>query len=146
MRASPDAHIAYVASVNDKFGGKVKPLIRFLKAWKFFRNVPISSFYLELRVAKYASAEQSIIYDMDVKRILRMLWDGQLAPMQDPMGASGYIAACKSDALKADALSKLGTAVTRAEKAVASKDSGDIADAFEWWRLVYNNEFPTYYR
>ena len=146
MRASPDAHIAYVASVNDKLGGKVKPLIRFLKAWKFYRSVPISSFYLELRVAKYASGETSIVYDIDVKRVLRMLWDGRLASMQDPMGVSGYIPACKSDALKADALSKLGTAVVRAEKALEAKDKGYIADAFEWWRLLYNNEFPTHYR
>ena len=146
MRASPDAHIAYVASVNDKLSGKVKPLIRFLKAWKFFRSVPISSFYLELRVAKYASDESSIVYDIDVKRVLRMLWDGQLASMQDPMGISGYIPACKSDALMADALSKLATAVTRAEKALEAKDKGNIYDAFDWWRLLYNNEFPTYYR
>jgi len=146
MRASPDAHIAYVVSVNDKLGCKVKPLIRFLKAWKFYRSVPISSFYLELRVAKYASGETSIVYDIDVKRVLRMLWDGQLASMQDPMGVSGYIPACKSDALKADALSKLGTAVVRAEKALEAKDKGYIADAFEWWRLLYNNEFPTHYR
>ncbi len=146
MRASPDAHLAYVASVNDKLGGKVKPLIRFLKAWKFFRSVPISSFYLELRVAKYASGEPSIVYDIDVKQVLRMFWDGQLASMQDPGGVSGYIPACKSDTLKVDALSKLGTAVVRAEKALESKDKGNIADAFEWWRLLYNNEFPTYYR
>jgi hypothetical protein len=124
----------------------VKPLIRFLKAWKFFRNVPISSFYLELRVAKYASAESSIVYDIDVKQVLRMLWDGQLASMQDPMGVSGYIPACKSDAMKADALSKLGTAVVRAEKALESREKGDIAAAFDWWRLLYDNEFPTYYR
>lgn len=146
MRASPDAHLTYVASVNDKLGGKVKPLIRFLKAWKFFRSVPISSFYLELRVAKYASGESSIIYDIDVKRVLRMLWDGQLASMQDPVGISGYIPACKSDASMTDALSKLETALTRAEKALDAKDQGNIYEAFYWWRLLYNDEFPTYYR
>lgn len=53
MKASPDAHNDYVATINNKLGGKVKPLIRFIKAWKCFRAVPISSFYLELRVAKY---------------------------------------------------------------------------------------------
>ena len=146
MRASPDAHNDYVSSVNTKLGGKVKPLIRFLKAWKFFRSVPISSFYLELRVAKYANDESLIVYDIDVKRVLRMLLDCQLASMQDPMGVTGNIPACKSDSQKTDALSKLGTAVVRAEKALVSKEKGDISDAFDWWRLLYNNEFPTYYR
>jgi hypothetical protein len=54
-RSSPAAHNGYVSYVNSKLGGKVKPLVRFLKAWKFYREAPISSFYVELRVAQYAS-------------------------------------------------------------------------------------------
>lgn len=145
MKASPDAHNAYVRSVDDKLGGKVKPLIRFLKAWKFFRAVPISSFYLELRVAKYAANETAIIYDIDVRNLLKMLWDGQLASIQDPMGVSGYIPACKSDAARVDALSKLETAYARANKARMAATNDKISEAFDWWRLVYNNEFPNYY-
>ena len=145
MRASPDAHNAYVRAVDDKLGGRVKPLIRFLKAWKFFRAVPISSFYLELRAAKYASDEKTIVYDIDVRNVLKLLWDGRLADMQDPMGVSGYIPACKSDATRADALSKLETAFTRADKARGAAMSEKISEAFDWWRLLYNDEFPTYY-
>jgi hypothetical protein len=145
MNASPDAHNDYVRSVNDKLNGKVKPLIRFIKAWKYFRDVPISSFYLELRVAKYSSGESSIIYDIDIKRILRQLADAQLADMQDPMEVSGYIPACKSDAQYKDAISKIETAAARAEKARDAASNGKISDAFDWWRLLYNNEFPTYY-
>lgn len=48
MKASPDAHNDYVRSVDNKMSSKVKPLIRFIKAWKYFRDVSISSFYLEL--------------------------------------------------------------------------------------------------
>ncbi|MEI6051407.1 MAG: hypothetical protein WCQ44_01780 [Opitutaceae bacterium] len=146
MKASPDAHNEYVRSVDSKLSNKVKPLIRFIKAWKYFRQVPISSFYLELRVAKYASGESSIIYDMDVKRVLCQLRDAGLADMQDPMGVSGYIPACKTQALKDDAFSKLDTAATRAEKAREAAQKENFAEAFEYWRLLYNNEFPTYYR
>jgi len=135
-----------VKLVDEKHGGKVKPLIRFIKAWKYFRDVPLSSFYLELRVAKYASGERSIVYDIDVQRILRSLWDNQLPSMQDPMGVSGMISACKTSAARDDALSKLSTAVIRAEKARESSAHGDTSEAFDWWRLLYNYEFPTYYR
>jgi hypothetical protein len=141
MKTSPDAHNAYVRDIDDKLGGKVKPL----KAWKCFRDVPISSFYLELRVAKYASGETSIIYDIDVKNILKMLFDCQLANMQDPEGISGYIPACSTDIKKQDALSKLQTAVTRAENARDEARKENISKAFEWWRLLYNSESPTYY-
>ena len=145
MRISPDAHNSYVAQVDAALSGRVKPLIRFVKAWKFIRNVPISSFYLEMRVAKYAEGESSIVYDIDVMRVLRSLWDHQLARMQDPTGFSGYISACQTEAQEQDALSKLSTATVRAEKADAARSAGDISDAFDWWRLVYDDKFPTYY-
>jgi len=96
MEVSPDAHNYYVAEVDKKHGGKVKPLIRFIKAWKYYRDVPIKSFYLEMRVAKYADGEPSIIYDIDVQRILSMLRDNELTVMQDPMGVSGYIYPCET--------------------------------------------------
>lgn len=73
MDASPDAHNDYVRSIDNDLWSKVKPLIRFIKAWKYFQNVPISSFYLELRVAKYASDESSILYSIDVKRVFALL-------------------------------------------------------------------------
>lgn len=146
MKVSPDAHNCYVRAVDEKLGRKVKPLIRFLKAWKYFRDVPISSFYLELRVAKYASSETSIVYDIDVMNVLKMLSDNQLASMQDPMDVSGYIQACSTSAKKLDALSKLSTALTRAEKARDATINGNISVAFDWWRRLYNDQFPTYYK
>ncbi len=145
MEVSPDAHNHYVASVDKKHGGKVKPLIRFIKAWKYYNNVPISSFYLEMRVAKYADSESCIVYDIDVKKILTMLRDNELAAMQDPMGFAGYIHPCKTEAFKQDALSKLKTAATRAEKAREAEGKNDTRAAFDWWQLLYNNQFPNYY-
>jgi Second Messenger Oligonucleotide or Dinucleotide Synthetase domain len=144
MKSSPDAHNAYVAEIDEELGGKVKPLIRFLKAWKFYRNVPIGSFYLELRVAKYASQEKSIVYSIDVRNILKMLWDNQLAAMQDPIGISGYINPCSTDIKKSDALSKLETALGRAEKAREAETAGKISDAFYWWDLMFDLKFPAY--
>lgn len=145
MEVSPDAHNAYVDYVDKQHGGKVKPLIRFIKAWKFYQGVKVSSFYLEMRVAKFASAEKSIVYDIDVNSVLRQLRGNELAAMQDPMGVSGYISPCQTDAFKEDALSKLNTAATRAEKARNATINGDIKDAFEWWRKLYNDKFPSYY-
>jgi hypothetical protein len=145
MRVCPDAHNAYVKAVNEQHGGKVKPLIRFIKAWKFYQNVPISSFYLEMRVAKYASQESAIVYDIDVRNILQQLRDGGLAAMHDPMGFSGYINPCRSTATHAEAYSKLCTAATRAEKAREAENNLDTKNAFEWWQLLYNNKFTNYY-
>ncbi len=146
MLSSPAVHNAYVREVDQKLGGKVKPLIRFIKAWKYYLNVPISSFYLELRVTKYAEGESSIIYDIDVARIFSLLHRIGLSKMQDPMGISGYINACSTQVKLNDAFSKLSTALSRVEKAIAAKNKGDTCSAFSWWNLVYNGNFPNYYR
>lgn len=145
MQVCPEAHISYVNAVHKKLDNKVKPLVRFIKAWKYFRDVPISSFYLEMRVAKYATTETAIIYPIDVKRVLKLLFDCQLAAIQDPTGYSGYISACKTELMRTEALSKLDTALSRASNALEEQNKGNIYEAFAWWRLLYNDEFPSYY-
>lgn len=144
-RTSPEAHNDYVDYVDDKLNGEVKPLIRFIKAWKFYRDVPISSFYLEMFTAVYAAKESSIIYSMDVRRVFDLLWQTQLGSVTDPMGISGSIAACTDETAKQDALTKLGRAVTRAVNARDAERADKISEAFDRWNKVYNNEFPGYY-
>lgn len=144
MKSSPDAHNAYVREVNEDLGGKVKPLIRFIKAWKYYRYVPISSFYLELRVTKFVEGQSSITYDEDVKRVFAHLDRIDLANMRDPMGISGDISPCSTDAKLVDAKSKLSTALTRARKAYEARLSGNIAMAFSRWGQLYDGNFPSY--
>ena len=43
-------------------------------------------------------------------------------------------------------MSKLKTAVTRAENANQAQKDGDIKAAFEWWDKLYYYEFPSYYK
>jgi hypothetical protein len=107
MKSSPSSHNSYVTSENNRLGKKLKPLIRFMKAWKYYCNVPISSFYLELRITKCMESESSIIYEYDVNTILRKLDECGLAAIQDPKGVSGYVYPCSSEAKKRNALSKL---------------------------------------
>ena len=145
MRSSPETHNAYVAVVDTKVKGKLKPLIRFVKGWKFYCNVPISSFYLELRTAKYAEGEKTIVYDIDVKNLFKHLVDIDLAKMQDPAGISGYIVPCSTNVMLQDAKSKLSTAYNRATKARDAESAGDTKTAFYWWNLLYADNFPAYY-
>lgn len=120
--------------------------MRFIKAWKYFRDVPVSSFYLELRVAKYASGESYILYATDVERVFRELHRIQLAKIRDPMGISGYVSPCRTQAQLDDAKSKLATALSRASKARAAERSENTKDAFYWWNLLFDGKFPSYYK
>ncbi len=142
MISCPSAHNAYVAKQDNRLNGKLKPLIRLIKAWKFYNNIPITSFYLELRVAKYAESRQSLVFDLDLRNILKLLCDNQLAKLQDPMGFSGYVWPCQTEAQKRIALSKLATGYARAFNACQCRIARPEL-AFEWWQKLYAYEFPS---
>ena len=144
MRASPLAHNDYVNYQQVRLGNKVKPLIRFLKKWNYEKSVGIRSFYMELRTTEYVSNETVIIYRLDVLRALKHLKTKQLAAMQDPKQISGYVYPC-TEAVKTSALSKLDTAVSRANNACNAETSGNIEEAFYYWNLLFGGTFPSYY-
>lgn len=146
MRSSPDAHNDYVRGIDNKHTGRVKALIRFIKAWKYFLNVPISSFYLELRVAKYADGEKYISYPHDVKRVFALLYNNDLAAMQDPMGISGYIYPCRTESAYDEARSKVLTASVRSDKALTAYSQHEFREAFGYWDDLWAGKFPGYYK
>lgn len=57
---------------------------------------------------------------------------------------SGLVPAATTDARRLDALSKLETALSRANKARDAEHTGKIADAFYWWDMVFDGHFPAY--
>ena len=145
-QASPDAHNHYVRETDQHLNNRVKPLIRFLKAWNCFQNAHISSFYLELRIAKYAKEKDRIIYPTDLERVLAHLTAVNLAAMQDPMGVSGYVSPCRTEGQLSEARSKLSNAHARAKKARAAVRDERVKEAFDWWGKLFANKFPGYYK
>lgn len=139
MKSFPEEHNRYVNEINAKHsGGGAKQLARLLKIWKYKRSVPVSSCYLEMRAAKFLSHETAYIPMVDLHYALRHLQTIQLASMNDPTGLGSRFGSCSSYSTKADALSKLDTAVTRSGRALTF----DLADhhdkAIEQLKLLFN--------
>lgn len=143
MLSCPDGHNGYTDVQNNKLNGKAKQLIRLVKLWNYHSDARIRSIYLELRTSEYLSDENVVVYPLDFKIMLNRLSGKSLAGMQDPLGLSGYIYPC-SDAWKPEALSKLSTAITRAEKALDAARNGKVTEAFEWWTKLFFGYFPKY--
>jgi hypothetical protein len=142
IESAPDAHLNYVNTANVSPASGAKYLARLLKAWKYYCNVPMSSFYLEMQAARYMSGETVIAWSTDMRAILRKLHDGELAAMNDPSSLVGRIYACGTEVQKTDAKSKLATALTRADKARDAENADKIDDAFYWWDKVFGGKFP----
>jgi len=144
--SAPDEHLTYVNEANKKPDkGDAKALARLMKAWKYYRNVPVSSFYLEMQAARYVRGIKTYIHVWDLCLLLERLHGNKLAAMNDPSNASGRIRACSSDSTRADALSKLQRAASRARKALNAYKGSDEGDAFYYLDLLFNGKFPSRY-
>lgn len=138
MKTFPKDHNTYVNTVNKKHDGAAKALARQLKVWKYKRNVPVSSCYLEMRAAKYMDGESSYVPLWDLYLALKAIRDAGLADMNDPTSVGSRFGACSSESNRLDAKSKLETAVSRALKAKDYAGDGNEADAIEQLKLLFN--------
>ncbi|MYZ06858.1 nucleotidyltransferase [Streptomyces sp. SID2999] len=138
MKTYPKNHNQYVNDVNRKHDGAAKRLARRVKIWKYLRNVPVSSCYLEMRTAKHLDGEEAYSPLWDLYLTLRKMEDAGLASMNDPTGLGSRFGSCSSESCRQDALSKLNRAVSRARKAKDFHQSGDSENAIRQLKLLFN--------
>ncbi|WP_280297079.1 SMODS domain-containing nucleotidyltransferase [Nocardia abscessus] len=144
LESTPRMHLQYVNDCNKQpASGKAKSMARLVKAWKYYREVPISSFYLEMRAAQYIAAQSTIVWSIDLYHFLKDLQNSGIAAMNDPTGSTGWIQPCSTPSKLADARSKLDTAVSRACKAMRADLDEKPVPAFEQLNLLFNYEFPS---
>ena len=84
IRSNPAFHLQYVDWAQRETDGLAKGLIRLVKTWKSRNNVPLSSFYLEMRTAQYVLNNKPIIYDWDLRDFFKSLANSGLRNMNDP--------------------------------------------------------------
>jgi hypothetical protein len=141
--SAPYEHLAYVDECNEKpRKGAAKSLARLIKAWKYYLDVPISSFYLEMRCAQRVASQSVYTHVFDVCLLLESLARHELAAMNDPTRACGRIHACSSESNRLDALAKLRSATRTARKALNANAAGDLTTAFSYLDLLFGGRFP----
>ena len=138
MKTYPKDHNAYVTKINTQHSGAVKKLARQVKIWKYRRNVPVSSCYLEMRAAKHMEGESTYSPLWDLYLSLKKMRDAELAAMNDPTGLGSRFGSCSSESNRLDAMSKLETAVGRALKAKDYAADGYHSLAIEQLNLLFN--------
>lgn len=149
LRSAPKAHNEYVTRVNQEHGYNVKTLVRFVKAWKYYNNVSISSFYLEMRVAKYVDSHidknKPVVFIVHLHYFFKYLQTANLANLTDPTGIVGYINGCSTEIKRQNAMKSLNLAVSRSENAMNEQLKLNTASAFLWLDKLFNGRFPGYY-
>ncbi len=141
MRSTPTGHGNWVTQQNTRLNGRLKKLIRILKAWNYFKSAGIRSFYLEMRATERMLKESIIFYSIDLLSVFRYFRAIELADMNDPIGTGSRIAAC-SIAQKATSLSRIETAIRIAEAARKFESDGRITEAYNQWNQLFDFKLP----
>jgi dihydrodipicolinate synthase/N-acetylneuraminate lyase len=74
--------------------------------------------------------------------LLQRLARRECRALQDPLGISGLVPACSTDAKRAMALRTVTASADRANGAVAAGRNGNVTEARRLWNLVFNDRFP----
>lgn len=144
MFSAPESHNAFVRYHDKRLGDKLRPLIRCLKAWKFYRNVPIRSFYLEMFTTACMINESAIVYSIDIRTVLSRLVDCGAATIIDPRFSDQTITSCSTETQRQDIIAKASSAAAWAAEARDLENANLLPRAFEKWDLVFNYNFPSY--
>lgn len=146
IRSAPDAHLKYVNACNSiPQDGRAKALARLVKAWKYLWDVPVSSFYLEMRAAQYVAGQSTYIHIYDFCYLLERLSADGLMPLEDPSGLTGDIRACSSESAYSASRAQLHSAAVRARLALSAYKAGEEGMAFTFLELLFNDQFPSRY-
>lgn len=148
ISTDPTVHVELSADANKAHDGDLVPVIKMIKAWN--RNIGrhFRSFHLEVLTweiftkVTISSHPSGVRFFFDKARAL--IPKKQL----DPAGYGGDVGAYINNQQKIDdAVSRLNTALTRAQKAEAFARDGKIESAFGEWQKIFGtgtNGFPAY--
>ncbi|WP_431774558.1 SMODS domain-containing nucleotidyltransferase [Streptomyces cucumeris] len=141
LTTDPLQHESYLNQRNNDLDGHLKKVIRFAKKWNAAHSSRLSSFHLEMMVARTFASMSG-----DSRKALQLFFDYNHynLSVQDPAGYSGdlssYLTSSNRDAVNAS----LASARDRANLALAAERDGDHRESIRLWRIVLGGDFPTY--
>lgn len=144
-RTSPERHTKYLRDEDVRSGHKLSKVIRLLKAWKYARSpkIPISGFHLELLLAQEQVCVGAKSYQRCLLDAFELICDREGEALEDPLDIAGEIAATNTDAQRWTLLERARHAADKATSAITAEDAGKIDRAFYYWKLVFNQDFPS---
>ncbi len=143
-RTSPQRHTKYLRDEDERSSYKLSKTIKLLKGWKYARmpKVPVSGFHLELLLASNGTCVGVKAYQNCLLDAFRLLRDRAGKALTDPVGVSGGVPAVATEAQRTALVDHARYAAEKASAAIDAELAGNINDAFRYWDLVFNNDFP----
>lgn len=144
MRASPDAHAAYISNADARASGKLRGTARIMKYWRSCRSpsIPISSFHIEMLLAQEGICSGIKTYSTCFTELLMKLAARECAALRDPLGITGYIPAVNAPSMTQRAIDSVRNSRDHAKAAENNDYYGGTQEARRQWDIVFNGGFP----
>ncbi len=144
LDTSPEGHNKYILEANARSGKKLRATAQLLKYWRTCRSlrVPIGSFHIELRLSAEDVCRVGMSYAECFVSGLQVLQRAQCQPITDPLGISGEVPACSTEAKRQAAGEAISSAVAFATTALTAEKRGDSEAAWRAWDRLFNRTFP----
>jgi hypothetical protein len=138
----PEAHARIMTEINDRCGGKLKPLIKMVKHWSRNNYDLIRSFHLELICADIFSREKLTNFPVGVATVLLRLPGYVGGQFMDPI----YGVSRVDKSLSPDEQSQLNLRINfdaqRSLDALNLEAGGQHGAAIEKWKYIFMSGFP----
>jgi predicted nucleotidyltransferase len=143
LDTSPGLHDAFIAEANRASGGKLYNVARLVKFWRSCRQarVPISSFHIEIVLAHERICSGVKSYADCFTEALQSLARRECRALHDPLGISGSIRCCPTEAQRAGALDAVCYSREKAKLALEAA-RWNTTEARRYWNMVFNGYFP----
>ncbi|MEU9846820.1 hypothetical protein [Streptomyces sp. NPDC047985] len=141
LTTNPAKHETYLAGQNAALSGDLKKIIRFAKKWNKSHSSRLSSFHLEMMVARtYATLGSNS------RTALRLFFDYNYnnLSVQDPAGFSGDLSSYLTQVNRVAVNDSLKSARDRADLALEAENQGNHQEAMRLWRIILGSDFPMY--
>lgn len=144
IATDPTKHDDALTEANKGHNGKLVPLVKMTKGWNRIISGAFSGFYLELMSVDVLRN----ISISDNSSTARYIFDKGREKIRfkqlDPAGLGGHVNPLAALGNVEDAVSRFTTAYNRAVKAESFAKEGKISLAFDEWRKIFGDYFPSY--
>jgi hypothetical protein len=145
IATDPKKHVEIWSGANRVHDGNLVPLIKMLKGWNKQHSALLRSFHLEVLILQILNNVTISNFPSGVRYVFDKAQVQVFAGAYDPAGYGANVGAYLNTQEKLKAvLSRLQTAYQRAVDAERLTSVGRVQQAYEKWRLVFGDYFPTY--
>jgi hypothetical protein len=143
VSTNPQMHVKIWSEANKEHGGDLVPVIKMMKCWNKTHSAMFRSFHLETLVLKVLTGIKISDFPSGVRYVFDKARNHVAFPLSDPAGYD-VVGGFQSVAEQQEVLSRLESAYNRARSAESLNAQNRVSEAFDKWRLLFDEYFPTY--